>query len=176
MKVTCEYCGSYVEADENLKCPFCGATLGGAVATEQARIEEQAEIERQHEAEEAAQEAKENHISEIIGGVASVASAFATSKAAANAQTTASTVPSMAPAPDSRSCPPKRPMREGGGRPSHDMPKRPRDGHMSADERHSSAHTGRMAPQDGRMGERASNRPSNRGMPAQRSSKPPHDR
>ena len=37
MKVVCEYCDSYVEADENMKCPLCGAALGTAVQSEQER-------------------------------------------------------------------------------------------------------------------------------------------
>ena len=77
MKVVCEYCGSYVEADENMKCPLCNGALGTAVQTEQEHIEQQQEIAYQREAEAKAQEAKEDHISEVITGVANVATALA---------------------------------------------------------------------------------------------------
>lgn len=77
MKVTCEYCGSYVEADENMKCPLCDGALGSAVLSEQKRSEEQQEEAYQREAEEKAREAKEEHISEAIAGIASVATAIA---------------------------------------------------------------------------------------------------
>lgn len=77
MKVVCEYCDSYVEADENMKCPLCGAALGAAVQSEQERIEAQEEAQHQRELEVKAQEAKDDHISEVITGVANVATAFA---------------------------------------------------------------------------------------------------
>ena len=80
MKVVCEYCGSYVEADENMKCPLCCAELGSAVRTEQSRLAKVEEAERQYEAEVAAQEAKDDHISEIIQGVTNVATAIAAGK------------------------------------------------------------------------------------------------
>ncbi len=77
MKVTCEYCDSYVEADENMKCPLCGAGLGDAVQAEQARADQREEEKFRRESEEKAQEAKETHISEVINGVAGVATALA---------------------------------------------------------------------------------------------------
>ena len=77
MKVTCEYCGGYVEADENMKCPLCCAELGSAVAAEQERVEQAEEAEREREAEEKAAEAKQGTVSQIIQGVTSVATAIA---------------------------------------------------------------------------------------------------
>ncbi len=85
MKVVCEYCGSYVEADENLKCPLCGGNLGSAVQTEQARIEAQEELGYQRETAEAAEEAKNEHISQIINGVAGAVTAYAAGKGVAGA-------------------------------------------------------------------------------------------
>ena len=102
MKVTCEYCGSYVDADENMKCPLCGGALEGAVEAEQKRVEQQEEAEHQRELEETAQEAKEGHISEIINGVASVATAFAAGKGIAGAfssTSSSSTSTDVPPAP-----------------------------------------------------------------------------
>ena len=101
MKVTCEYCGSYVDADENMKCPLCGGALEGAVEAEQKRVEQQEEAEHQRELEETAQEAKEGHISEIINGVASVATAFAAGKGIAGAfsSTSSSNQTDVPPAP-----------------------------------------------------------------------------
>ena len=180
MKVTCEYCGSYVEADENLKCPLCGATLGSAVDTERARLQEQAELERQHEAEEAAQEAKDAHISEIIDGVASVATAFAANTAATSSQTH-----TQPPEHEKHTAPPahdfgdrsfNRPARDDGSRSArddgnghaHEMHRPPRGGHPSGHDN--------MSQQDARTKPASSNRPSHRGAPAQRSSRPPHDR
>ena len=85
MKVTCEYCGSYVEIDENMKCPLCNAALGTSIQAEQARAEEREEEARQHEAEEKAQDAREGHISEVIAGIASVATAIAAGVTRSNA-------------------------------------------------------------------------------------------
>ena len=81
MKVVCEYCGSYVEADENMRCPLCLAELGSSVRTEQDRVDQQEEEERQRVAEEKAQEAKDEHISEVIKGIAGVATAFVAGRA-----------------------------------------------------------------------------------------------
>ena len=86
MKVVCEYCGSYVEADENMKCPLCVAELGSAVKAEQERIAKEEEVEYTRQVEAKAQEAKEEHVSEIIQGVVSVASAVAASVTASNAE------------------------------------------------------------------------------------------
>ena len=82
MKVVCEYCGSYVEADENMKCPLCMGELGSAVLQEQQRQEQAEAAEQQREAEEEVQEAKEEHISEVIQGITSVATAFVAGRAA----------------------------------------------------------------------------------------------
>ena len=89
MKIVCEYCDSYVEVDENMKCPLCGGPLGTAIKAEQERIEQEKAAEAQREADEAAreaeakaQEAKEDHISEIIAGITSVATAIITGKSA----------------------------------------------------------------------------------------------
>ena len=94
MKVTCEYCDSYVEADENMKCPNCCAPLGSSVAAVAAQAAKEEEAARQREAEaqqreiEAQeQEAKDSHISEIIKGVTSVATAFVAGKALSNSET-----------------------------------------------------------------------------------------
>lgn len=84
MKVVCKYCGSYVEADENMKCPSCLAELGSAVQQEEARLEEQEEAEQQREAEEKAQESKDEHISEVIEGITSVATAFFTGRSSSS--------------------------------------------------------------------------------------------
>ena len=85
MKVVCEYCGSYVEADENMRCPLCVAELGSAVKAEQARIAKEEAAEQARAAEEKAQEAKEEHVSEIIQGIAGVASAVVAGVTASNA-------------------------------------------------------------------------------------------
>lgn len=85
MKVVCEYCGSYVEADENMRCPLCVAELGSAVKAEQARIAQEEAAEQARLAEEKAQEAKEEHVSEIIQGIAGVASAVVAGVTASNA-------------------------------------------------------------------------------------------
>lgn len=77
MKVKCEYCEGYVEADENEKCPLCNAPLGSAIAAERAREAQAEQALREQEAEEQAREAKDAHISDIIKGVASVATALA---------------------------------------------------------------------------------------------------
>ena len=81
MKVICEYCGSYVEADENMKCPLCMGELGSAVLQEQQRQEQAEALEQQREVEEQAQEAKDEHISEVIQGITSVATAFVAGRA-----------------------------------------------------------------------------------------------
>lgn len=89
MKIVCEYCDSYVEVDENMKCPLCGGPLGTTIKAEQERIEQEKAAEAQRAADEAAreaeakaQEAKEGHVSEIIAGITSVATAIITGKAA----------------------------------------------------------------------------------------------
>lgn len=84
MKVVCEYCGSYVEADENMRCPLCVAELGSSVKAEQDRLAKEEEAERQREAEEKAQEAKEEHVSEVIKGVAGVAAAVVAGLSSSN--------------------------------------------------------------------------------------------
>lgn len=85
MKVVCEYCGSYVEADENMKCPSCLAELGSSVQAEQERIAKEEEAEQARQTEEKAQEAKEEHVSEIIQGIAGVATAVVTGVTASSA-------------------------------------------------------------------------------------------
>lgn len=103
MKVTCEYCGCYVEADENMKCPNCVAGLGSAVQAERERIaaEEEAErqriaaeeeAERQREADAKAQEAKAEHITEVIKGITTVASAVIAGNAASKEEKNATKV------------------------------------------------------------------------------------
>lgn len=91
MKVKCEYCESYVEADENMKCPLCNAPLSGSVEAVQKREEEaeQAAYERAAEVQE--QEAKNEHISEIIQGVTNVASAVVAGVTATNIANTTGT-------------------------------------------------------------------------------------
>ncbi len=76
MKVTCEYCNSYVEADENLKCPNCQAPLGDAVKAEEARIKAEEEAQRQKEAEEAEKQAQKDAVSNTLKGIAGVAGAI----------------------------------------------------------------------------------------------------
>ena len=93
MKVTCEYCGCYVDVDENTTCPNCLAELGSSIKAEKERVDEEQEAEREREAEEKAQEAKDDHISEIIQGVSNVAAAFVASKTAQNTQVVAQPAP-----------------------------------------------------------------------------------
>ena len=90
MKVICEYCGCYVETDENTRCPHCVAELGSSIKAEKERQAKEEEAARQREAEvhqreaEAkAKEAQEEHVSEIIQGLAGVATAVVTGIATA---------------------------------------------------------------------------------------------
>lgn len=90
MKVQCEYCGAYVEADENMKCPLCNAALGDAVAAAQeaeaqaAEAEAQAEHERELELQE--QEAKSSHIDNTIKGISSISTTLAAGATVSQAQ------------------------------------------------------------------------------------------
>ena len=76
MKITCEYCDSYVEIDEHMKCPMCCAPLGNSVEIAKAKAAKEEQAEREREAQIQEQEARDTHISEIIQGVSSVAAAF----------------------------------------------------------------------------------------------------
>ncbi len=87
MKVKCAYCESYVEADENMKCPLCNAPLGVAAQAVQEHEEELAEAERQYDLEAQTQEAKDTHIDNIIKGVTSVATALAGASAVSSTDT-----------------------------------------------------------------------------------------
>lgn len=71
MQIKCEYCDSYVEVDDNLVCPNCGAPLGDAVkaAKEEAAQEAQAAAEAQAATE--AEEQKQKNVSNIVGLVGS---------------------------------------------------------------------------------------------------------
>ncbi len=76
MKVTCEYCNSYVEADENLKCPNCQAPLGDAVKAEEERIKAEEEAQRQKEEEAAEKQAQKDAVGNALKGIAGVAGAL----------------------------------------------------------------------------------------------------
>ena len=119
MKVVCEYCGSYVEADENMRCPLCLGELGSAVQAQEARAEQKEEEERQQEAEEKAQEAKDEHVSEIIKGITGVATALIGAHAAASTaeKTTMPGTAGSRPVPPFDGRPPEPP--EGRGRHAH---------------------------------------------------------
>ena len=58
MKVFCEYCGSYVDADENENCPNCNAGLGDSIRTQEERLKKEAAEKQRVEEEKAAQKAK----------------------------------------------------------------------------------------------------------------------
>ncbi len=77
MKITCEYCGCYVEADENNLCPCCAAPLGDSIRAEEERLKKEAEeqaakegAKAAEEAEAAADAAKEQAITGAITGLA----------------------------------------------------------------------------------------------------------
>jgi hypothetical protein len=78
MKITCEYCGCYVEADENNRCPCCTAPLGESIRAEEERLRKEAEEKAAQEkaaqeaaAESAAQAARTQAITSAITGIAS---------------------------------------------------------------------------------------------------------
>lgn len=87
MKIICEYCGCYVEADENNLCPCCAAPLGESIRAEEERLKkEEAEkaaaeaAKAQEEAEAAAKAEKEQAVIGAITGLASSIGAALTNK------------------------------------------------------------------------------------------------
>ena len=76
MKVTCAYCDSYVEADELLCCPLCGAPLGTALKiaeekekAEQAARDAQAAALAEAESKEQTKRVMINAAASVIGAV-----------------------------------------------------------------------------------------------------------
>ena len=67
MKLTCEYCGSFVEPDENGKCPCCTAPMGKLM---EAAIEEQ-RLKEAETAAQALQDKKEEITAQTVGNVIS---------------------------------------------------------------------------------------------------------
>ena len=74
MKVYCEYCGSYVDAENSLICPCCTAPLGESVrrAREQAKQEELEAQERARQAQlEAQKQAQQEQTKQVITNLVS---------------------------------------------------------------------------------------------------------
>ncbi len=73
MKVTCEYCDSFIEADGRTVCPMCGAPLGEAVrAAEEKAAREAAELEAK-EAKISAELAEQEKQREVLSIIKSLA-------------------------------------------------------------------------------------------------------
>lgn len=73
MKVTCEYCDSFIEADGRTVCPMCGAPLGEAVrAAEEKAAREAAELEAKEAkiSSELAEQEKQREVLSIIKSLA----------------------------------------------------------------------------------------------------------
>ena len=88
-KVCCEYCGSYVDTDENETCPNCGGSLKDAILKEKTklRLAQIAEEERQAQLDKEAKEAQDTDevfdlIKTIAGSAAGGAIAGALGRAA----------------------------------------------------------------------------------------------
>ncbi|MBQ6266631.1 MAG: hypothetical protein IJK64_02545 [Clostridia bacterium] len=69
MKVTCEYCGAFVEAEESAVCAHCGASLANPI--EQAKHEAQAQAAQEAAIEKERRDADyEDRLLETLGAVA----------------------------------------------------------------------------------------------------------
>ncbi|MBR2731000.1 MAG: hypothetical protein IKD72_03330 [Clostridia bacterium] len=69
MKVTCEYCGAYVEVTEPAVCPNCAASLAGPI--EKAKLDARAQIEKAAAIEKERRDADyEDRLLETLGAVA----------------------------------------------------------------------------------------------------------
>ena len=73
MRVTCEYCDSYVAVENETNCPFCGAPLGDAIRAEERRKREEADRLAKAEAERAAAQVEQQRKQQIMQTVANVA-------------------------------------------------------------------------------------------------------
>ena len=116
MKITCEYCGCYVEADENNRCPCCTAPLGESIRAEEERLKKEAEekaakekAEAEASAEAAAKAAQTQAITSAITGIASTLGAAILNSSSGSAGTRPPEGPSAGRRGDHR--PPERPGR-----------------------------------------------------------------
>ena len=76
MRVTCEYCDSYVDIDTESVCPLCGAPLGDVLRAAQRRAAEEAQRRADEEkarAEKEAEQQKQQMILSTISNIAGVA-------------------------------------------------------------------------------------------------------
>ncbi len=93
MKITCEYCESYIETDGcDGRCPHCNASLGDAIAAYEAQKKqeeaEQAALAEQKAKEQAAEEKKRTVFNALIGVAGTAASAWLSAAAAKSASST----------------------------------------------------------------------------------------
>jgi hypothetical protein len=77
MKVTCPFCDSYIEADENMNCPNCGGSVSAEVKEAEdlyRRQEEERRINEEKTRQKQAEDERDEHLFEVI--IAAIASVF----------------------------------------------------------------------------------------------------
>lgn len=76
MRLTCEYCDSYVDIDTEANCPLCGAPMGDAIRAAEARRKAEADrlaAEAAKKAEEEAEQRRKDQMMQTISNIAGVA-------------------------------------------------------------------------------------------------------
>lgn len=76
MRLTCEYCGSYVDVGTEANCPLCGAPMGDAIRAAEAQKKAEADrlaAEAAKRAEEEAEQRRNEQLMQTISNIAGVA-------------------------------------------------------------------------------------------------------